>query len=162
MISKHEIKSEIMKVMAGPLTWEALKKLDLLLSVCHALEAYAEDEVHEVDASHRALRSDDIHKWAARLENADGSHGPHWTIDQTTTVAHTIGVDLCRAGISPEDWYVSLNIMYSDYYPTATRYGLDSPEFYGYLAKDFLLDKDGGGADAKLAHVKALMETARM
>ena len=33
----------------------------------------------------------------------------------------------------------------------AAKYGLDRPEFYADLAKAFLMDKDAGGAEAKMA-----------
>ena len=44
-----------------------------------------------------------------------------------------------------------MNVMYSDYYGVAAKYGLDRPEFYADLAKAFLMDKDAGGAEAKMA-----------
>ena len=43
-----------------------------------------------------------------------------------------------------------MNMMYSDYFPTAARFGIDKPEFYAELARDFLLDPDGGGGLKKL------------
>lgn len=42
-------------------------------------------------------------------------------------------------------------MMYSDYYGVAAKYGIDRPEFYDDLAKAFLMDKDAGGAEAKMA-----------
>lgn len=44
----------------------------------------------------------------------------------------------------PYEWYVALNAMYSDHCETARKFGMDKPEFYAYLAKDFLMDKDAG------------------
>ena len=35
-----------------------------------------------------------------------------------------------------------MNVMYSDYYGVAAKYGLDRPEFYADLAKAFLMDLD--------------------
>ena len=48
-------------------------------------------------------------------------------------------------------WSTALNVMYSDYYGVAAKYGLDRPEFYADLAKAFLMDKDAGGAEEKMA-----------
>ena len=45
---------------------------------------------------------------------------------------------------------MTLNMMYSDYYPAAVEFGVDRPEFYAALAKAFLMDKDGPGATKKL------------
>ena len=47
-------------------------------------------------------------------------------------------------------WGVTMNMMYSDYYPVAVEFGLNRPEFYAALAKAFLLDKDGPGPERKL------------
>lgn len=42
----------------------------------------------------------------------------------------------------PMEWYVAMNMMYSDYCETAKKMGMDKPEFYAHMAKDFLMDKD--------------------
>ena len=34
--------------------------------------------------------------------------------------------------------------MYSDYHKTAREMGVDKPEYYAMLARDFLCDKDAG------------------
>lgn len=84
--------------------------------------------------------------WMEHMENADGSTGPHWTMDQTTAVADSLGIREIR----PWAWGVAMNMMYSDYYPVAVEFGLNRPDFYAALAKAFLLDKDGPGAEEKL------------
>lgn len=73
-------------------------------------------------------------KWVDSMQNKDGTHGPHWSRAQTDAYAGTF---------DKNDWYVVLNMMYSDFY---------SPKFdtmtYVDLAKDWLHDKDV--ADGKL------------
>ena len=87
-------------------------------------------------------------QWAERMQNADGSTGPHWTMEQTTAVAESMGI---QAPVVPRwAWGVAMNMMYSDYYPVAVEFGLNRPEFYAALAKAFLLDKDGPGPERKL------------
>lgn len=87
-------------------------------------------------------------QWAERMQNADGSTGPHWTMEQTTAVAESMGI---QAPVVPHwAWGVTMNMMYSDYYPVAVEFGLNRPEFYAALAKAFLLDKDGPGPERKL------------
>lgn len=53
-----------------------------------------------------------------------------------------------RATICPHcdkwEYYTAINAMYSDYCETAKKMGMDKPEFYAHLAKDFLTDKDAG------------------
>ena len=88
-------------------------------------------------------------QWAANMQNADGTTGPHWTMEQTTAVAESMGI---QAPVVPRwAWGVTMNMMYSDYYVVAAKYGLDRPEFYADLAKAFLMDKDAGGPEAKMA-----------
>ena len=87
-------------------------------------------------------------QWAANMQNADGTTGPHWTMEQTTAVAESMGI---QAPVVPRwAWGVTMNMMYSDYYPVAVEFGLNRPEFYAALAKAFLLDKDGPGPEQKL------------
>ena len=87
-------------------------------------------------------------QWAANMQNADGSTGPHWTMEQTTAVAESMGI---QAPVVPRwAWGVTMNMMYSDYYPVAVEFGLNRPEFYAVLANAFLLDKDGPGPEQKL------------
>ena len=85
-------------------------------------------------------------QWAAHMQNADGTTGPHWTMDQTDAVANITGVSVKSCV-----WWAAMNMMYSDYYGVAAKYGLDRPEFYADLAKAFLMDKDAGGPESKMA-----------
>lgn len=87
-------------------------------------------------------------QWAANMQNADGTAGPHWTMDQTSAIADGMGVQ--ETDIPRWAWGVTMNMMYSDYYPVAVEFGLNRPEFYAALAKAFLLDKDGPGPEQKL------------
>ena len=87
-------------------------------------------------------------QWAANMQNADGTTGPHWTMEQTTAVAESMGI---QAPVVPRwAWGVTMNMMYSDYYPVAVEFGINRPEFYAALAKAFLCDKDGPGPEHKL------------
>ena len=91
---------------------------------------------------------EDAKAWTARMKNADGTTGPHWTMEQTTAVAESMGI---QEPVVPRwAWGVTMNMMYSDYYQVAVEFGLNRPEFYAALAKVFLLDKDGTGPEQKL------------
>ena len=89
---------------------------------------------------------DDARRWTEHMENDDGSMGAHWTLEQTTAVANSIGVH-----VDPWVWFAALNMEYSDNFEVAQKYGLDRPEYYADLAKAFLFDKDGGGPEPKIA-----------
>ena len=60
---------------------------------------------------------DDAKEWTARMKNADGSTGPHWTMEQTTAVAESMSI---HAPVVPR-WAcgVTMNMMYSGCYPVA-------------------------------------------
>lgn len=90
----------------------------------------------------------DAARWEKSMQNADGTTGPHWTMEQTTAVAESQGIQ--ETDIPRWAWGVALNMMYSDYLPVAEEYGLNRPDFYAALAKAFLLDKDGPGPAEKL------------
>ena len=91
---------------------------------------------------------DDAKAWTARMKNADGTTGPHWTMEQTTAVAESMGI---QASVVPRwAWGVTMNMMYSDYYAVAMEFGVNRPEFYAALAKAFLMDKDGPEPEEKL------------
>lgn len=68
----------------------------------------------------------------SRFENKDGSIGQHWNYDQTTSVMKSKGYDFHEA-----DWYVCLNMIWSDYYKSGR-----SDDVYIELACDFLDDPD--------------------
>ena len=91
------------------------------------------------------------------LQNADGTAGPHWTMEQTTAVAESMGIQPNE--IPRWAWGVAMNMMYSDYYGVAVDFGVNRPEFYAALAEAFLMDKDGPGPEAKLcAYYRGIVE----
>lgn len=66
------------------------------------------------------------------FDNKDGSTGEHWNYNQTSSVMKSRGYDFCEG-----DWYVCLNMMWSDYYKNGR-----SDDVYIELAADFLDDPD--------------------
>ena len=88
----------------------------------------------------------DGHDEAEGFTEDDGTTGPHWTMGQTDAVANITGVSVKSCV-----WWAAMNMMYSDYYGVAAKYGIDRPEFYADLAKAFLMDKDAGGPEEKMA-----------
>ena len=109
-----------------------------------------------VDAAEQALCGGsgdftraDAEAWCAKMVNEDGTVGPHWTGDQTTAVAESVGVIFDQ--LSPWCWWAAMCMMYSDYCGVANRYGVGTAEFYADMAKAFLFDRDAGGPRAKMA-----------
>jgi len=74
-----------------------------------------------------------------KMVNEDGSKGAHWNMDQTKQVMEQRGIQC-----DPVEFYIAMNMMYSDYYPVAKKLNVNSVEFYADMAKAFLDDKDAG------------------
>ena len=110
------------------------------------MDALCKADKITMESEASTFTEDDARRWTEHMENDDGSMGAHWTLEQTTAVANSIGVH-----VDPWIWYAAMNMMYSDYWESATRYGVDRPEYYADLAKEFLFDKDAGGPGAKIA-----------
>lgn len=67
-------------------------------------------------------------EWVSSMRNKDGTRGGHWTIEETSQY---------KGNYDKFDWYVVLNMMYSDFYSPKF-----SPSDYIQLAKDWLEDSD--------------------
>ena len=70
-------------------------------------------------------------------------------MEQTTALAESMGLSWDQ--ISPWCWWVTMNMMYSDYGSVAIHYGVSTAESFAELAQAFLFDKDGPGPKEKLA-----------
>ena len=126
--------------MAEPVSSRSVGSCTMLMdALCKADKIKMESEAS-------TFTEDDARRWTEHMENDDGSMGAHWTLEQTTAVANSIGVH-----VDPWIWFAALNMEYSDNFDVAQKYGLDRPEYYADLAKAFLFDEDGGGPEAKIA-----------
>lgn len=126
--------------MAEPVSSRSVGSCTMLMdALCKADKITMEPEAS-------TFTEDDARRWTEHMENDDGSMGAHWTLEQTTAVANSIGVH-----VDPWVWFAALNMEYSDNFEVAQKYGLDRPEYYADLAKAFLFDKDGSGPEAKIA-----------
>ena len=139
---KEKLQDALQEVAEGPVNMRTIEQATSIANLLKTLDIVeakrtAEKEFDRADAMH----------WAAQMQNADGTTGPHWTMDQTSAVADARGIphDIPRGA-----WGVAMNMMYSDYYDVAAEFGVNRPEFYAALAKAFLMDKDGPGPEEKL------------
>lgn len=101
-----------------------------------------------IGSSHGDFDRADAETWAAHMVNEDGTTGPHWGVDQTTAIAESMGMTWEK--VSRPCWWITMNMMYSDYSSVAEKYGVSIAEFYADMARAFLMDKDGPGAKKKL------------
>lgn len=140
MSKLHELVMSIMK--SDKMTEEQL--------ITHLVEAIEQEE--KCDDEYRDLYEtvygEKINKelaeaWVHSMDKANETDvdGQHWTVDQCYDVGNKVSVDWNKH--SKWEWYVVLNMMYSDYYKTAVALGMqDDPMFFARLGKDWLCDKD--------------------
>lgn len=77
-------------------------------------------------------------KAVMKMENEDGTRGPHWSIEETTTLASQYGISL-TGKYNRYDWYVALNMVYSDYYRVIMNItGSNNTKHYVEFAKALL------------------------
>mgnify|MGYP004459354619 CR=1 FL=1 len=120
----------------------------LIESICglDAMSAPAEEHhkadkhetAHVEHAAHPAhLTLEDAKRWTSKMQNADGTKGCHWTLEQTQDVAKQRNINC-----DPNDFWAAMNMMYSDYCTVARSYSADNQNFYADMAVAFLRDKD--------------------
>lgn len=83
------------------------------------------------------MTKDTAMEWVMQMKNADGTSGPHWTMEQTNQVMEQQHIDCDEV-----EFFVAINMMYSDYCKVAKRHNCSTMEFYAGMAKAFLEDKD--------------------
>lgn len=99
------------------------------------------------------LSKTDMRQWKHMMENEDGTHGPHYDMQQVMHAADKIGIDFDKDEFDEKEFCMAINMMYSDYCKVAKKYISPDRElmFFAELAKAFLCDEDGPGASEKLA-----------
>ena len=143
----EKLHNELHEIMERPVTLGRAEEVMVYADAICALHKIGDDHFRE-STKMMEFTEDDAKAWTVRMKNADGTTGPHWTMEQTTAVAESMSI---QAPVVPRwAWGVAMNMMYSDYYHVAVEFGLNRPEFYAALAKAFLLDKDGPGPEQKL------------
>ena len=87
----------------------------------------------------------------AHMVNEDGTNGPHWTVEETTSAANQYGINLTSGKYNKWDWYVAMNMIYSDFYKALVSItGSASTKHFVELTKAWLCDKDI--AEGKMWH----------
>lgn len=77
-------------------------------------------------------------KAVMKMENEDGTRGPHWSLEETTTLASQYGIAL-GSKFNRYDWFVALNMVYSDYYRVIMNItGSNNTKHYVEFAKAWL------------------------
>lgn len=99
----------------------------------------------------KKLTEEQYKEWMHGLVNADGSSGPHWTIEQTKQVQQKAGM----TDVDSTVFWVAMNASYSDLCEFFNKHGINDPVAYAEYVEAFWLDdEDSVGSDdprAKLA-----------
>lgn len=137
---KLKLKEEMTKYMALPVserTWTAISNM------AECWESLVDLE-KDIRAS-KCLSDADMAEWKAMLQNADGSEGAYWTVEQTS-IYKPAGLEM-----DSSIWNMAMNMIYSDYGAAAAKYGVNVPEFFADMTCAFLCDKDGPSPSDKLS-----------
>lgn len=94
-------------------------------------------------------------EWTAKMQNEDGTKGPHWTIGQIREVLEDRGITGETA-----KWWVVMNMMYSDYCKVAQKLGVNIMDFCVEMTKAFCEDKDAGAEDKVAAYYEYVVKGA--
>lgn len=86
-------------------------------------------------------------KWTSGMENEDGTFGAHWCLEETQKVAKEKGIE---KHFNEYVWFITMNMMYSDYYKVIKHFELDEIEFCTLMSIAFLDDKDAVSASQKI------------
>lgn len=92
---------------------------------------YADSSMEEPMSKEAAM------EWTKSMKNADGTSGPHWTMEQTEQIREQQKIQCDKA-----EFFATINMMYSDYCKVAKKFNVSTMEFYAAMAKAFLDDKD--------------------
>ena len=86
-------------------------------------------------------------EWVDSMENPDDKSKPgeHWNMAQTTQVLKQM-----KLPYDPVEFYVVMNMMYSDYFGVAKKYGqATNTDFFVDMTKAWLDDSDTAAGDKK-------------
>ena len=131
-----------------PLTLGHIEEADTvagLLCRLHKLGGMDGDHFRESTKMMEFTEEDAI-AWSARMENTDDTTGQHWPMEQTTADMRSRGLHY-----DPAVWYAAMNMIYSDYFKTAKKHGVNTVEFFADMTDAFLDDKDAGAPEEKIS-----------
>ena len=128
MYTKESICKAIHEIAECPMTLPRTETLAFLLYIKE--HCYGLHEKSETDKS-------ELLEWVDHMENADGTTGPHLSWNDAAPIKQKYGIPCENL-----DFYVALNMMYSDYCTAAEKAGASTVELYARMAEAFLKDKD--------------------
>lgn len=97
------------------------------------------------------LSKSDISQWKQMLQNADGTDGPHFTLEKIRRAADSHGIKYDK--FDEKELYMTANMLYSDLCEALRSFIPPDREAIAYtkMAEAFLCDDDGPHGSTKLA-----------
>lgn len=91
------------------------------------------------------------HQWEQMMHNVDGTHGPHYDMQQVIQAADKLGIRFHH--FDEKDLALVMNMFYSDYCHVIKKYIAPEKElmFYADIGKAYFDDPDGPDPDDKLS-----------
>lgn len=105
---------------------------------------------HALGLGHGKLDRKTAEAWVDKMMTADNYKGKRWGLEQTGQIMMQMGIDC-----DPLEFFVAMNMMFSDYGKVAEEMGLDNEYFYAQMAKAFLKDPDAV-PDKLMAYYEAI------
>ena len=140
-----ELKKQLQEVMERPASLGRAEEVTVYADAICALHKLGGDHFRE-STKMMEFTEDDAKEWTARMENTDDTTGQHWPIEQTTAVMRSRGLHY-----DPAVWYAAMNMIYSDYFKTAKKHGVNTVEFFFFFSAAFLDDTDAGAPEEKIS-----------
>ena len=121
-ITKANIENEITKMLEhSPMTCDNLERYVLL---CKAMKY--------IDHTDREFTEADAREWVEHMDPP-----ARWTMEQTTAVMRKHGYNH-----KPCVFYAVMNMLWSDYGKTVSKFGFDIVDLWAEMADDFIDDVD--------------------
>lgn len=140
---KDKLHAALKEIAEGPVTMRTVEQATAVAGLLRTLEIFGERREAEQEFDRETAM-----RWTKKMENADDTVGPHWSLAQTEAYAQDAGV---AGRYDKWVWFAAMNKEYSDGIKTAIKYGINRPEYFIDRAIEFLDDKDGPKPEEKLA-----------
>lgn len=138
--AKDWLTMKIVECMANPMDEQTAEKLNAYNGAYNAICQWGEEETPKKKGvtTSEQFSMETAKEWTDRMQNEDGTSGPHWTLEQAKQI-----MAQRKINYSPHCFWAVLNSIYSDYSTVAKKHGLGGNlEFYIDMAKSWIDDKD--------------------
>lgn len=162
MENMEELQAEMKKLCEEPITYRSAERLischkayKIMCEMCGHHDSgreyahrkdydhdYTRDEVYKVDVSVKGKDLPEFNQrmameWTQGMANADGTRGPHWSMEETNKLHKQYGLKC-----DPVEFWAVINSLYSDYCEALRESSISTPEVYVRLAKAWIDDRD--------------------